>query len=218
VRKAAAWSLVGPGAFAVAAAIGARIEPGYRPRDEPISALAAHGTRSAPVMIPGFLGLALGSLGLARALRGSRVAPTPVPAMLTLSAVTVAGAGLARNSDRSCPTRFLGDQDVQPTDDAHAYTSMATFALWIALPLVAARRATGASPAYRRACRVLGWSTLATLLGGGSLARREDQSGSGTAQRVFLACAFGWFLLAGVFADRVGDERRTGSRSGSRGS
>jgi hypothetical protein len=78
---------------------------------------------------------------------------------------------------------------------------MATFALWISLPLVAARRATGASPAYRRACRLLGWSTLATLLGGGSLARREDQRGSGIAQRAFLAGAFSWFVLAG-FADR----------------
>ena len=37
----ALWSLVGPGVFALASEVGARIEPGYRRRDEPISALAA---------------------------------------------------------------------------------------------------------------------------------------------------------------------------------
>ncbi len=61
-------ALAGPGAFTLAAAVGSRLEPGYRSRDEPISALAAHGTQSAAVMVPGFLGLALGSIGLARAL------------------------------------------------------------------------------------------------------------------------------------------------------
>jgi hypothetical protein len=197
VRRAALWSLAGPGAFALAAAVGARMEPGYAPRDEPISALAAHGTRSARVMVPGFLGLAVGSIGLAGALRGSDVAPTPVPAMLALAGLATAGAGLARCSDRSCPTRYLGDTEVELTDDIHANVSAVVFGLWIALPLVAARRSVHAPAGYRRASRMLGWSTLVTLIAGGSLARREDERWSGTAQRVTLACAFAWYLLAG---------------------
>src|SRR3954470_14637723 len=120
-KRALVWSsLVGPGAFATAAFVGGRMEPGYRARDEPISALAAHGTRSAPVMVPGFLGLGAGTVALARALRGTALAPAPVPALLGLAGVTVAGAGLARCSDRTCPTRMLGDADVQATDDLHA--------------------------------------------------------------------------------------------------
>jgi hypothetical protein len=191
---------VGPGTFALAALIGGRLQPGYRRRDEPISALAAHGSQVAGVMVPGFLGLALGSFGLARALRNTDVAPRPVPALVALAGLTTAAAGLARNSDPSCPTRYLGDEDVQLTDDIHANVSAATFALWITIPLVAARRAHDAPVAYRRLARILGWSTFVLLIGGGSLARREDQTGSGIAQRLMLASAFAWFPLAGFTA------------------
>ena len=40
-----------------------------RPRDEPISALAAFGSQAASVMVPGFFALSLGTVGFARALR-----------------------------------------------------------------------------------------------------------------------------------------------------
>jgi hypothetical protein len=197
LRRVAA-SLAGPGSFALAARIGGRLEPGYRSRDEPISALAARGTESARVMVPGFLGLAVGSVALARELRGAATAPAPVPSLLTLAGITVAGAGLARCSDRSCPTRMLGDTAVELTDDLHAACSAATFALWISIPLVAARQADEAGPGYRRWSRRLGLATLATLVGGGLLARRTDQRWSGTAQRVFLTCALAWYPLAAV--------------------
>lgn len=190
-------SVAGPGAFALAARVGGRLEPGYVPRDEPISALAAHGTRSALVMVPGFLALAAGSIGLARELRGSKVAPQPVPAMLALAGFTVAGAGLARCSDRTCPTRWLGDDNVARTDDLHAYFSAATFALWITIPLVAAMRASEAAPGYRRWSRRLAATTFVTLMGGGMLARNPEANWGGTAQRVMLASAFAWYPLAG---------------------
>jgi hypothetical protein len=189
-------ALAGPGAFAFAAAAGSRLEPGYRTRDEPISALAAHGTQSAAVMVPGFLGLALGSLGLARTLHGSTRAPAPVPALLALAGVVTAGAGLARCSDRSCPTRMLGDENVQRTDDLHAAFSAATFALWIATPLVAAARARGASTGYRRLSAALGVTTLVTLVGGGMRARDPDATWGGVAQRAMVASALAWFPLA----------------------
>jgi hypothetical protein len=141
-----ASALAGPGAFALAAFVGGRREPGYRPRDEPISALAAQATRSATVMVPGFLGLAAATIRFARTLEGSVAAPNPVPAMVVLTGLTTAGAGLARCSDRSCPTRWLGDLDVKRVDDLHVYFSAVVFGLWIATPLVAARRAKDAAP------------------------------------------------------------------------
>jgi hypothetical protein len=198
--RCALWSLAGPGAFGLAARLGGRIEPGYSRRDEPISALAAKGSRAARVMIPGFLGLAAGSVGLAKELRGSAVAPNPVPALLALAGLTTAGAGLARCSDRSCPTRLLGDHNVTRSDDLHAGFSAATFARWIAIPLVAARRAGDAGPRYRRWCRRLGGATLIGLVGGGMLARRPSQSWSGAAQRVMLTSALSWYLWAGIMA------------------
>src|ERR1700730_14781468 len=173
--RAALWSVVGPGAFALAATVGGRIEPGYSRRDEPISALAANGSGAARVMVAGFLGLAAGSCVLARELRGSPAAPNPGPALLALAGLTTARAGLARCSDPSCPTRALGDQDVMPSDDLHAAFSAATFALWISIPFLAARRGEDCGPRYRRWCRRLGFMTLLTLIGGGALARRPSQ-------------------------------------------
>jgi hypothetical protein len=201
--RTAAASLVGPAAFLVAEAIASRREPGYRRRDEPVSALAARGSASAPIMVPGFLGLAAGSIVLARFLRGSAVAPDPVPGMLTLAGLTVAGAGLARCSDRSCPTRFLGDEGVTRVDDVHAAFSGATFALWITIPLVAAARAGGAGTGYRRACCALSAVTLAGLVGGGLLARSPSQRWSGAAQRAMLTTALAWFPIAGFAVQRA---------------
>jgi Protein of unknown function (DUF998) len=201
--RTVAVSIAGPGAFALAAFVGGRIEPGYVPRDEPISALAATGTRSARVMVPGFLGLAAGSVALARELRGSAIAPNPVPALLALVGCTTAGAGLARCSDRTCPTRFLGDENVMPSDDLHVAFSAATFALWITIPLVAAARASDTTAAYRRWSRRSGVATLIGLVGGGMLARRPDAKWGGTAQRVMLASALGWYPLAGINAARA---------------
>ena len=195
-------SLLGPASFGIAAVVGGRLEQGYRDRDEPISALAAHGTRSACVMVPGFLGLAAGSLLLARDLRGAAAAPRPVPAMVALSGLTTAAAGLARNSDRTCPTRFLGDTGVQRTDDLHAAFSMATFALWIATPLVAARRATGAGPAYRRRSRGLGLGALAATLAMGRVARGENTAWAGALQRLMIATALAWYPLAASESQR----------------
>jgi hypothetical protein len=195
-----ATALIGPGSFALAASIGRRREPGYDPRAEPISALAAHGTRAAGVMVPGFLGLAAGTLALARSLRGTAVAPTPVPELIALAGVTVGGAGLARCSDRSCPTRMLGDEVVERTDDLHAAFSAATFALWIAIPFVAAARAKDAAPGFRRASRALGVSTSVALMITGRMAQ-GDSPWSGTGQRVFLVCALAWYPLAAALAE-----------------
>jgi len=197
-------SLLGPGAFAAAAVVAARLEPGYRHCDEPVSALAATGVRGAGVMIPGFLGLAAGSLALAADLRGSDVAPDPVPAMLALAGLTTAGAGLARNSDRSCPSRLLGDAHYTRSDDAHAAFAAATFSLWIATPLVSARRGRDAHRSYRTWSRALALLTLVALVVDGMLARRPDERWSGAAQRVMLASALGWYPLAAGMARAAG--------------
>jgi len=196
-----AWSLAGPGAFGLAAVVGGRLEPNYRGTDEPMSALAAKGTRAAKFMVPGFLGLAAGTVGLARELRDSPAAPDPVPALVALAGLTTAGAGLARCSDRSCPTRWLGDLDYTRSDDLHAVFSAATFALWIVTPMIAARRARNADARYRSWSWRLGLSTLATFLVSGIFARRSSTRGSGAAQRIMVASALSWYPLAATATD-----------------
>jgi hypothetical protein len=176
------------------------MEPGYRHRDEPVSALAARGVRGAKVMIPGFLGLAAGTLALAADLRGSDVAPDPVPAMLAVAGFSTAGAGLARNSDRSCPSRLLGDEHHTRSDDAHAAFALITFSLWVATPLVAAARARGAADRYRAWSRRLGLFCLTAMVVDGVLARRGADRWSGAAQRLTLAGVLGWYPLAAAMA------------------
>lgn len=183
--------------------------PGYRPVDEPISALAAQGSRAAGVMVSGFLALGASTVVLARELDGTPGAPPPVPALLALAGATTAAAGLARCSDRSCPTRGLDNGDPTPSDDLHAIFSAATFALWIAAPLVAARRAGEAGPRYRAWSRGMGWSTFVLFVGGGLLARRSSKRGSGAAQRLFVASALSWFPVAAAEARRSVREKRT---------
>jgi hypothetical protein len=195
------WSLVGPGAFALAARTSRRLEPGYVPRDQPISALAAFGTRSSRVMVPGFFGLAAGTVAFARQLRGARSAPAPVPVLLTILGLAVGGAGVARCSDRTCPTRGLpGGENCKPTDDAHVAFAMVAFGLWVGVPIVAARRATDASERYRRWSRRLGLATLASLVVGSMFARSPSQRWSGWGQRVTLVSAFAWYPLAAANA------------------
>jgi hypothetical protein len=194
--------LAGPAAFASASIVAGRRTPGYSARDEPISALAAQGTPAAPVMVGGFLGLAAGTAALAASLRGTRAAPKPIPTLLAATSVTAAAAGLARCSDRSCPTRFLGDDGATLIDEVHGAVSFITFLLWITMPFVASTHAQDASPRYRRISRAIGVAAFGTFIGGGLLARRPDGHWSGVGQRVFLATVLAWYPLAAIEADR----------------
>jgi hypothetical protein len=95
---------------------------------------------------------------------------------------------------------MLGDTDVELTDDLHAAFSAATFALWIATPLVAACCARDASPRFRRWSALLAVKTLVLLVGGGRLAQRPSSPWSGAAQRAMLASALSWYVVAAAAA------------------
>jgi hypothetical protein len=187
-------ALAGPAIFFGAAIAGARRVPDYSHRDEPISALAAHGMASAPVMVPGFLGLAAGTIALGRSLRGSRL-PAVVPPMVQLIGVGVAGAGLARCSDRSCPTRGMNasPDEVTRSDDLHAYFSALAFPLWIATPIVAGVAGTRLRAADRRNLVALGLATMAGAAWNFSLFKRNSPTLGGLSQRVTIVSAFAWY-------------------------
>jgi len=195
-------ALAAPAAFFGAAIKGARLEGGYSHRDEPMSALAAHGTASGPVMVGGFLGLAASSFLLGRALRGSRM-PGAVAGMMQLAGVTIAGAGLARCSDRTCPTRGLNNGEPKLTDDLHVAFSAPTFMLWTAMPLIAGIVGTRLAPIDRKRALVFGTASLTTMLvNSAMLSRGADVRGGGWSQRAFVASALGWYPCAAVAAFR----------------
>jgi hypothetical protein len=195
-------ALAGPAAFFGAAFKGAQQEPGYSHRDEPMSALAAHGTASGPVMVSGFLGLAASTFLLGRALRGSRM-PGAVAGMMQLAGVTLAGAGLARCSDRSCPTRGLNNGEPKVTDDLHIAFSAPTFALWTAMPLVAGIAGTRLAPVDRKRALVFGAAALTTMLVNSAMLRGgAPVRGGGWSQRAFVASALAWYPFAAAAAFR----------------
>jgi uncharacterized protein DUF998 len=197
-RLAMSAATLGPAVFGAAAIAGARRLPGYRHRDEPISAIAAKNSGASPLMVAGFLGLGLGTFVLGDQLRGTRV-PKTLPTAMRIAGVTTALAGIARNSDRSCPIRSLGDENATISDDLHGVFSAMTFALWISMPLTAAIRGTRLRPAYRRRSALLGAATLGAFVATGVLAGRRAETWGGAAQRAMVASALAWLpVIAGA--------------------
>jgi len=192
-------ALIGPASFAAAAIAGARRVPGYEHRDEPMSALASKNTASAPIMISGFLALGLSTLLLGRALRHTLV-PSPVPAMMQTAGVATALAGLARQSDRSCPVRFMGDENVTLSDDLHVWISSVVFASWIAMPFITAARGRALRRRDRRASLALGLGAFGGWVWTSVLIQRDAERWGGVAQRVTVGSALAWYPVVAIAA------------------
>jgi hypothetical protein len=192
-------ALVGPASFAAAAAVGARKVPDYRHRDEPMSALAAAGCPGAPVMVPGFLVLGAATWWLGRVLDGSPV-PRSIPRMMRATGVATAVAGLARQSDRSCPVRFLGDENVTVSDDVHVWVSGFVFGSWIVMPLLTATRGRSLRPVDRRRSLLLGLTAFSGWVWTSVLMRRNVDAWGGVAQRVTVAASLAWYPVVALAA------------------
>jgi hypothetical protein len=192
-RTAGLW---GPLTFAGAAVLAARHQPGYSHRRNHVSGLAATGEASAAFMIPGFVAVA--------AAQGVMPAPTrTLERMVRAAALTSLAAGVVRVSDPRCPQP--DDADATPADLGHAIASVATFALWTAMPFVAARdQGGGWYPGFARA---ISGPTVAAFVGAG-VTTRFDLAVKGTAQRAFLATVFA-FLAATSLAGRSGRPTRS---------
>lgn len=179
-RAAGVW---GPISFAAAAAFAARRQPGYSHVGNHVSGLAAAGQPSAAVMVPGFLALGTSSL----------LMPMPGPAarrLARLAGATTIAAGLIPASQPRCP-RPGTDPDATVLDLGHGVASIATFLLWIAMPVVAAKQP---GPRwYRRTSAGLGALALAGFVAAG-ITTQADSMRKGLAQRSFLATVFTWHL------------------------
>jgi uncharacterized membrane protein len=183
-RTAGLW---GPGSFAAAAVLAARLQPGYSHVRHHISGLAASGQRSATVMVPGFM--ALGTATLAMPVPGTALA-----ALARTAGTGVIGAGLIPASQPRCPQPTI-DPEATAADLGHGIVSVVAFTAWTAIPFVAAAQA---GPAwYRRLNRVLRVTTAAGFVGA-AVTTRLDASVKGLAQRAFLASVFTWYAATAV--------------------
>lgn len=198
-RTAGLW---GPIGFATAAVSAARRQPGYSHRSNHVSGLASAGERSAAVMIPGFLTLAVAQSVIS--------APTPTLRRLArAAAATTLVAGVVRVSDPRCPQPGF-DPDATASDLGHGAASIATFVLWTAMPVVAAR--DHEVPAwYRRLAQAMTVPTLTAFLAAGATTRFEASS-KGVAQRAFLGSVFLFQAATGFAASATREPTAVPSR------
>jgi hypothetical protein len=173
----------GPAAFVLATLLGARRQPGYSHRRHHISGLAAHNTRSAVVMIPGFMTLGAATLAMPSNHRGQR-------ALLWVAGVGTILAGAFRCSDMSCPDP-TSDPEATAVDSAHEIASTVTFVAWTLLPFVDASHRR--SPKFRAITVGNGLATAVALVGAG-LMDRSNSPNKGIAQRAFLGSVFAWYI------------------------
>ena len=178
-RTAGIW---GPTVFGGAAVLAARRQPGYSHRSHHISGLAARGERSARVMVPGFLALGLSS------------SVTSAPNVTVRRLARVAGfativAGLVPASAPRCPQPFV-DPDATLSDVGHGVASVATFALWTAMPITAFRLC---EPGWFRSLSgaLSIWTVTGFIAAGATTIAQSAHRG--LAQRAFLGGIFAWY-------------------------
>jgi Protein of unknown function (DUF998) len=184
-QSAGLW---GPAAFVAATVIGGARQPGYDHRRFHISGLAAHGARSAPVMVPGFI-----TLGIAGLVMPGTGITSP---LLRVAGVGTVLAGVFRCSDVRCPDPTR-DPEATTEDALHAAASIVTFIVWTALPFVDASQAGSTSARVRNL--LLGAITIAGFAGAAATARSDDPH-KGLAQRFFLGAVFARYAATGARA------------------
>jgi len=196
-RTAGLW---GPLGFTVAAFAAARRQPGYSHGANHVSGLASRGERSASIMVPGFVTLAAAQSVLCAPSMGLR-------RLARAAAATTLVAGVVRVRDPRRPQPGF-DPDATASDLGHGAASIATFTLWAAMPVVAAR--DHEVPVwYRRLARAIAVPTIATFVLAG-VTTRLNSSAKGVAQRAFLASVFVFQASTGL-ATSVGRDTTSGA-------
>jgi hypothetical protein len=183
-RTAGLW---GPALFSGAAALAAKLQPGYSHRGHHISGLAAAGQRSSVVMVPGFAALGAATL----------LMPVPGPTLTRLARAAGIGvlvAGAIPASQPRCPQPMI-DPEAKAIDVGHGLASVAAFLAWTAIPYVASAQ-TG-PPWYRSLNRGLRVTTTAGFVGA-AMTTRFEAPFKGLAQRLFLGSVFTWYVATAI--------------------
>jgi hypothetical membrane protein len=197
----------GAGVAALAAiALAGSLDPGYSRVSEAISALASTESVAAPVMVVGFLAMALTLLAAGAALFGAlRGKRAKVGASLVLLAglMTVV-VGLARQSCSSLQAECLARESAGAVSASHWVHNLVSLPLFLFLVVAGflwgagLRRATGSKHLARTAL-VVAVVTAVFLVWFGS-----DAYGSygGLVERVLVWLAFGWPVYLAVRVTR----------------
>jgi hypothetical membrane protein len=181
--------IVGPAAFALAAAVGAPLDDGYSHVYDFVSELAAVGSSARVLMTVGFFVFGICIVVFAWSLRVLRPAAAALAIVVALSGAGTLVAGTF-SCDPGCPAK--GEMSMH--QQLHNASSIVTFSTWIIAPLIAARQLRGTR--FARGSLLLGVFELATGLVLASFGDRHVDDPVGLFQRVLLLSVGAWFVLA----------------------
>lgn len=205
--KLSSISYLGAAVFAVAIVIAGALHPGYSHLREGISALSATNSPSAPIMIVGFVGLAVSvvaaGLGLFRAL------PAGVTGRAAAVIVTVAGAlivvvGLARQSCSDFIGECTAGEEAGTLPLHHVVHQLVSLLVFVLAIIATAVLARGLA---RNGLRRLAWpSALVSLVSFVTIALLvfgAPGPAAGLVQRLLVLVLFGWIIAAAPLAGRI---------------
>ena len=198
-REKGAWPVparvacVGFAVFALATAVAGLWDPGYDPVREGISALAATGSPSAPIMIIGFLALAVGTAAAGVTLWGrlpAGVAGRVGATMVVLAGLAMVVVGLNQQDCSELVGACVAAEAAGTLSDHHVVHQLVSLAVFLVLtiamfPLARGLRRNGGPAVATRLVGVVGGLVIATIMTVGLGAV------GGLVQRLFVALLFG---------------------------
>ncbi len=194
-RWLAAGGVAGPVLFTGAWAAASLRQAGYSAAAVQLSGLAAMNARDPQIMMAGFLGLGVCSIGFAAALDGAGAAGRAAPWLIRIAGAAVIAAGLFRR-DHMLLTGpgFTGESW---HNQAHDLVSDIAYLAMIAAPLAAARRFTR-DPEWAGLSRPLQVLALLSAAGLILFATRAVQPWNGIVQRATVTLPLAAMTLIAV--------------------
>ena len=190
-RLAAGCGVVGPTMFTLAWIVFGAAWPGYDPRSQFISELAASDAPHGRAMVTAFLLLGVLVLIFARGLWGTL--GVVVPALIGVFGAGSIGSGIARCDPGCGGASFANQAHTTITYCGLGALTLAT----LALPWVVGRDPSPAAAGTRRGYRV--YSALTGVLASSIFVRGfEAFGGVGLGQRLFVGLLFSWLVVLAV--------------------
>jgi hypothetical membrane protein len=205
--RALSRTAVGSAAAAVGAILVAGlVDPGYSAVSEGISALASHESQAAPIMIVGFMAMALALLTAGVAL--FRLLPTrrakAAAILVVLSGLATVVVGFARLDCSTLQTECLAREHAETVSGGHVLHNLVSLLLFVLLSVAAFLWGAGLRRlGERRLARITLLAAVLTVAFFVWFMSGAYGSAGGLVQRVFIPLAYGWpVLLAGLLSHR----------------
>jgi len=187
-----------------AIALAGLVDPGYSAVSEGISALASHESQAAPIMIAGFMAMAVALISagaaLFRLLPGRRAGAAAV--LVVLAGLATFLVGFARLDCSTLQAECLAREHAETVSGGHVLHNLVSLAPFVLLSVAAFLWGAGLRRiGERRLARFTLIAAALTVVFFVWFMSGAYGSAGGLVQRVFIPLAYGWpVLLAGLLS------------------